>query len=409
MNRLSYFHALLMFLPVGLFAQNQEVMQALKTDLVYLSSDYLEGRETGAKGEQLAADYISYRFRQIGLKPAGAGHTYFQPFDFNFNPNPHAQGGEPRTGRNVVGYLDNGAATTVVIGAHYDHLGMGAFSSLSAGEPAIHNGADDNASGVAALIRIAAWLAQGHSKQNNYLFIGFSGEELGLVGSKYFTNNPTIDLGKVSYMINMDMVGRLNAEKVLAISGAGTSPVWKTILPQIQVDSIKVNTSDSGIGPSDHTSFYLKNIPALHFFTGQHREYHKPVDDAHLINFEGLLSVSDYIIELIAKLDGGEKLAFTKTKDENEEKRTSRFKVSMGVMPDYVSQVEGMRIDSVVEGKPASKAGLKDGDVIVRLGEVKVKDIYGYMEGLGKFNQGDKTQVTVIRDGKELTFDVHFE
>ncbi len=398
-----------MFLSAGLFAQDQDIMQALKTDVVYLSSDFLEGRETGAKGEQLAAEYIAFRFRQIGLKPAGSDNGYFQPFDFNFNPNPHAQGGEPRTGRNVIGYLDNGAAKTVVIGAHYDHLGLGAFSSLSAGEPAVHNGADDNASGVAALIRIATWLAQGNNKQSNYLFIGFSGEELGLVGSKYFTNHPTIDLEKVSYMINMDMVGRLNPEKVLAISGTGTSPAWKTLLQSIQVDSISVNTSDSGIGPSDHTSFYLKNIPALHFFTGQHREYHKPADDAHLINFQGLLSVTDYIIEMIARLDDEEKLAFTKTKDESEEKRTSRFKVSMGVMPDYVTQVEGMRIDSVVEGKPASKAGLKDGDVIIQLGEVKVKDIYGYMEGLGKFNQGDKTKVVVRRGGEELTFDVHFE
>ncbi|MCB0593081.1 MAG: M28 family peptidase, partial [Phaeodactylibacter sp.] len=230
------------------------------------------------------------------------------------------------------------------IGAHYDHLGHGIMGSLYAGDPAIHNGADDNASGVAALLRIAEELKKGRAKNNNYLFMGFSGEEMGLFGSKYFANNPTINLGKVNYMLNMDMVGRLNEEKVLAVNGAGTSPAWKEAIENLSIGGIQAKTTDSGIGPSDHTSFYLKDLPVLHFFTGQHTDYHKPSDDAELVNYKGLMLVTDYILALIDELDGAGKLAFTKTKDEDEGKRAAAFKVTLGVMPDYVYQGEGMRI-----------------------------------------------------------------
>ncbi len=380
-----------------------QTMQDLKTDVVYLASDYLEGRETGKAGEERAAAYIAARFDEIGLAPKGSGGTYFQSFDFKYNPNPHGSNGEAeaRTGKNVVAYLDNGATATVVIGAHYDHLGHGISGSLHTGEPAIHNGADDNASGVAALLRIAEYLQGGKATNNNYLFIAFSGEELGLFGSKYFVENMTIDAGQVNYMLNMDMVGRLNEEKVLAVNGAGTSPAWKEVLPAIEVAGIDVKTSDSGIGPSDHTSFYLQDLPVLHFFTGQHQDYHKPVDDAHLINFEGLRDVSDFIIALIEKLDDRGKLEFTKTRDEQQGRQAARFKVSLGVMPDYVYQGEGMRIDGVLEGRAAAQAGLEKGDVIIRIGDVEVKDIYGYMEGLSKFESGDQT-IVVVKRGDEV-------
>ena len=380
-----------------------QTMQDLKTDVVYLASDYLEGREAGKDGEARASEYIVARFEEIGLAPKGSEGTYYQSFDFKYNPNPHGSNGETegRTGRNVVAYLDNGAAATVVIGAHYDHLGHGIPGSLHTGEPAIHNGADDNASGVAAMLRLAAHLREAHAKNNNYLFISFSGEELGLYGSKYFIEHPTMDLEKFNYMLNMDMVGRLNEEKVLAVNGVGTSPVWKEVLPEIEVGGIKVKTSESGVGPSDHTSFYLNNIPVLHFFTGQHQEYHKPADDAELINFGGLYEVTEFIIALIEKLDDKGKLEYVKTKDEQEGRQAARFKVSLGVMPDYVYDGEGMRIDGVQDGRPAAEAGLEKGDIIIRIGDVEVKDIYGYMEGLSKFESGDQT-IIVIRRGEEV-------
>lgn len=399
----------LWFLAQNLIAQSAESdLQDLKVDVVYLASNLLEGRETGKTGEILAAQYIASRFEEIGLKPKGREGSWFQPFDFNYKSNPHVDDGEPRTGRNVVGFLDNGAATTVVIGAHYDHLGHGIFGSLYTGEPAIHNGADDNASGVAALVLIAKRLKNSRAKQNNYLFIAFSGEELGLYGSKYFVNNPTVDLSTVNYMLNMDMVGRLNEDKTLAVNGVGTSPVWKEELARMENSGLKIKTSESGIGPSDHTSFYLEDIPVLHFFTGQHSDYHKPSDDSELINYEGLLTISNFLINLVEQLDDDGKLVFTKTKDADKGKEAANFKVTLGIMPDYMSDIEGLRIDGVKEDHPAAKAGMKKGDIIVQMGALKVKDIYDYMEGLGKYKKGDRVLVKVKREEKVLELEVEF-
>ena len=236
----------------GLSAQ-PVVPQQLRADVVYLASDYLEGREAGTPGEARAAEYIAWRMEQLGLAPLGTDGSYEQPFDFKFNANPHATEGEARTGRNVIGFLDNGADHTVVLGAHYDHLGYGAAGSLHAGEPGIHNGADDNASGIAAMLHLAERLQSSRAKGNNYLFIAFSAEELGLVGSKQFTQNPTVPLERISYMINMDMVGRLNAEKTMAINGVGTSPVFRPLLEELAVAGINTVLDDSGVGPSDYT------------------------------------------------------------------------------------------------------------------------------------------------------------
>ena len=382
----------------------------LKVDVVYLASDYLEGRETGKKGEQLAAEYIVARFQEIGLQPKGSNGSWYQSFDFVFKPNPHESYSENRSGKNVLGYLDNGAATTVAVCAHYDHLGYGAFGSRHTGEPAIHNGADDNASGVAAMLYIAEQLQAGIAKNNNYLFLAFSGEELGLYGSKHFVVNPTIDLPQINYLLNMDMVGRLNNEKIVSVNGAGTSPLWKEVIPELNTAGIQPKLSESGIGPSDHTNFYLKDIPVLHFFTGQHQDYHKPIDDAHLINYAGLQDVSDFLVALIEKLDSKGKLPFTKTKDDSNTKsrKAADFKVTLGVMPDYVFDGTGMRIEAVIDGRPAASAGLQNGDVVIQLGDMKVGDIYGYMEALGKFKKGDKAKVVVMRGEKKVKAEVMF-
>ncbi len=380
----------------------------IQVDVVYLASDLLGGRESGKEGERMAARYIVSRFEEIGLQPIGDNGTWFQSFDFKYQNNPHAtDGAEERSGRNVVGYLDNGAQSTVVIGAHYDHLGMGMpMASLNTGDPAIHNGADDNASGVAAMIRLAGLLASAGPKQNNYLFIGFTGEELGLFGSKHFADHPTVDLASINYMLNMDMVGRLNNDRVLAVYGVGTSPVWKEALEKTNDGNFKIKTTESGIGPSDHTSFYLKNIPVLHFFTGQHGDYHKPSDDSELINYQGIADVSDFLLKLIGNLDDAGKLEFTKTKDEQQ--KGASFKVTLGVMPDYVFDGEGMRIDAVLDDRPAKNGGIEAGDIIVKIGDIEVKTVYDYMEGLSKYSKGDKAKVKVKRGKKTLTKEVVF-
>ncbi len=315
---------------------------------------------------------------------------------------------EEATGNNVLGFIDNKAENTIVIGAHYDHLGLGGDESLYRGEPAIHNGADDNASGVAGVIELARYIKANGPKNNNYLFMAFSGEEKGLLGSGYFAKNPSIDLLKVNYMLNMDMIGRLKTEDpTLIVSGVGTSDAWKITMNYIKHDHFKVKTTESGVGPSDHTSFYLKNIPVLHFFSGTHNDYHKPSDDEALINYTGEFNILNYMISLIQKLDDKGKLNFVKTKEEDSEE-SPRFKVTLGVVPDYAFEGAGMRIDGVSDGKPAAKAGLKAGDIVISIGDLKVQDMMSYMKALGKFEKGQSATVGILRGKEELKIDVVF-
>jgi aminopeptidase YwaD len=312
------------------------------------------------------------------------------------------------TGINVAGFLNNNQPHTIIIGGHYDHLGMGDHGSMHRGEPAVHNGADDNASGIAGMIELANYFKNSNLKNYNYKFVAFSGEEMGLYGSRHFANDEIFDPSTANVMINFDMIGRLDtAEKVMIINGAGTSPAWDTLLNAIKVDGIvRIKTTASGIGPSDHTSFYLKDIPVLHFFSGTHADYHKPSDDEHLINYDGLISILNYVIKLNEQLNQRPKLAFIKTKEETE--NTPRFKVTLGVVPDYTYEGEGMRIDGVSPDKPAEKAGLKAGDIIIQIGDIKVTDMMAYMKGLAAFTKGDKAIVKFKRGEeimeKEVTF-----
>ena len=387
---------------------SQASVWTIQKDVAFLSSDLTQGRMTGTDGERLSSRYIAERYAQIGLTPKGE-QGYYQTFTFKAPSNPHdTKGeGEEKTCTNVVGFLDNNAKNTIIIGAHYDHLGLGGSGSgsLSTEVDEIHNGADDNASGVAALLYIAEQLSKGKDKKNNYLFIAFSGEELGLFGSKHYADNPTVDLATANYMINMDMVGRLDS--VLVINGVGTSPSWNTSLDKLKAKGFTITTTESGVGPSDHTSFYRKDIPSIHFFTGQHKDYHKPTDDADLVNHDGIQQVSDYILDLIHKLNGQDKLAFTKTKDTDSRKAAS-FKVTLGVMPDYTFQGDGMRIDGVMDDRPASKAGMQDGDIIIQIGETVIGNIYDYMGALANYSKGTKAIVKFKRKDQVMEKEVEF-
>lgn len=383
----------------------------LKEDVSVLANDTFEGRETGTLGEREAAEYISKRFLDMGLTPKGT-NGFNQTFSFKPKRDPHGKVAYVNTsedstitGSNVLGYIDNKSKYTIVIGAHYDHLGYGGENSLYRGEKKeIHNGADDNASGVAVMLQLAEKL-KGANKDNNYLFVAFSGEEEGLLGSNYFVKNPTVDLKSINYMINMDMVGRLKADSTLAVYGTGTSPRFKQTLNATN-KRFKLIENESGVGPSDHTSFYLNDVPVLHFFTGQHEDYHKPSDDSDKLNYEGMQAISDYIFEVISDLNNSGKLAFRKTKNESDD--TPSFKVTLGVIPDYMYDGKGMRIDGVSEDKPAKKAGLQKGDVVVKLGDSTVTDIYAYMRALSVFNEGDSTQVVVERNGKKVEAGLKF-
>ncbi|MGF1555809.1 M28 family peptidase [Paucihalobacter sp.] len=394
--------------------QTLQYENQIETDVAYLADDKLEGRQTGTEGEVKAAEFIASRFEKIGLEPKGTD-GFLQPFSFKPKTDPHKEvefttnEDGSITGRNVLGFINNNAEKTIVIGAHYDHLGYGGEGSLYRGDDkAIHNGADDNASGVAVLLDLAARIktnATNTLNNNNYLFMAFSGEEMGLLGSNYFVKNATVETKNINYMINMDMVGRLKADSTLAVYGTGTSPIFKQVI-QAHNDHFRIVENESGVGPSDHTSFYLADIPVLHFFTGQHEDYHKPSDDSDKLNYRGMKLISDYIFEIISDLDDNGTLAFRTTKNESEE--TPRFKVGLGVVPDYLYDGEGMRIDGTREDTPAFNAGLQKGDIVIKLGDSTITDMMSYMRALSVFDKGDKTTVVVKRNDENRTAELQF-
>ncbi len=524
---------------------DRELIKFLQTNVSFLASDSLEGRRAGTNGETLAAEFISKKFKEIGLFPKGSSDSYFQPFTIidgkkvgkntalsinskilipekDFFPlanssnsssiktqispslteknqvwfldlsddleenktNPHFdinnliqskiakaknKGAtalilynsnsiddkikfdtkdrqeitslpvlyvvksaflenikdlnatyditysidiqpDIRNSKNVIGYINNNAPYTIVLGAHFDHLGYGedGNSMIRTGEKLIHNGADDNASGTSALIELAFLLKKSKSKNFNYLFIAFSAEELGLNGSKYFVENPTIPLTSINYMINMDMVGRMNdSTKAITVGGYGTSPSWSTLFNSIENKYFTIKFDSSGTGPSDHTSFYRKDIPVLFFFTGLHTDYHKPSDDADKINYIGQLQIVKFINQLISTNKSNEKIVFTKTR-EQQTSTSAKFSVSMGIMPDYTFSGNGVRVDGVSDNRPAKYAGLLAGDIVKQLGEYKTSSVEAYMQALSKFKKGDKVIVIILRGIKELEFQVNF-
>ena len=396
----------------SIYAQSIE-KDKIKSHITYLASDELKGRGTGTAEELKAAEYIAQQFAAVKLKPMGEKGGYLQSHQFNEPANPHATGtdtaGKKRNLVNVIGYLDNGAKHTIVIGAHYDHLGLGHDGNSLDANPKdkIHNGADDNASGTAGVIELARYYVGNNRKESyNFLFICFSGEELGLYGSKQYCEHPVVPLTDVNMMINMDMIGRLEpTSKKLMVYGVGTAPEFVNLIAGIKSE-MTIMTDSAGVGPSDQTSFYLKDIPVLHFFTGQHSDYHKPSDDADKVNIDGEKMVLDFIVQTIAEVEKLPKLKFLKTRSSKTD--TPSFKVTLGIMPDYMFSGVGVHIDGVTEGKPAFKAGLQKGDVIVKLGEHSIKDMQAYMKALSMFKKGDTTTVKALRGNDLIEGEVTF-
>lgn len=301
----------------------------------------------------------------------------------------------------------------IVIGAHMDHLGWGLQGgSMYTGKlPAIHYGADDNASGTAGLLELAQYFAANPPKRS-LIFMAFSGEELGLLGSAYYTNHPIIPLEKTVAMLNMDMIGRLRDDK-LSISGVDTSPVWRPLLQELNREAgFDLSLSGGGFGASDHSSFFAKKIPVLFFFTGMHREYHTPADKPETINAPGAARVARLAAEVtehIANLP--ERIAFSEPQQAQPRRQGPErgIRVYVGTVPDYSEDVKGMRLTGVREGSPAQKAGLRAGDVIIRFGEAKVESIYDYMDALNRYKPGDTVTVVVLRDGKEVELKLTLE
>lgn len=312
---------------------------------------------------------------------------------------------------NIIGLLPGSdpelSKEYVVIGAHMDHLGMGGPGSLNPdGSPAVHYGADDNASGTAGVMALAEYFASLPTPpKRSLLFMAFSGEELGLLGSAHYTKNPIVPLEKTVAMLNMDMIGRMQNNRISVI-GVGSSPGWNAILDEVNAHAnFQMARSNSGFGGSDHQSFYRANIPVLFFFTGTHPDYHRPSDTFDKINMADMTRVVEMVAAITERVaNQPDRLMFSQARTGQAETQRPRMpRASLGIMPEYSADVAGIPVGGLRSGGPAEKAGIRVGDVIVKIGEKSVRTIEEYMAALGERKPGETVQVTFRRDGNETT------
>ncbi len=384
--------------------------ERIRQDVEWLASDDRAGRLAGTEYEAAAANYIADRFLQLGLNPEGDSDTYFQQFILE-GPLAQSMGVENHISRNVVAGITGNEkpGQFIIVGAHYDGQGHGGTISLNhETADTLHNSADDNASGVAGLMHLAGELSD-EPLSKSILFVAFSGEELGLLGSRYFADNLQISPDSILAMINFDMIGRL-AEEELTIFGTGTSPQWDEILSETESSGLSVRTNPSGTGASDHSSFHDISIPVLHYFTGTHDDYHRGSDTSDEINADGILAVTGHSLDVLRGLSTihADEMEFTATESQ-QQNIMSGDSVTMGVLPDYTYSGEGFRIDGVRDGGAAADAGLKEGDVIMQIGELEIDDIYGYMAALGEFTSGEEIVVKVLRSGEIINLNLTFK
>jgi hypothetical protein len=316
----------------------------------------------------------------------------------------------PTDVKNVIGVLDGEgphAEEIVVVGAHYDHLGRGGFGSLLPGSHEIHNGADDNASGTVSVLELARRFGhRGKKLPRKLVFMTFSGEEEGLVGSAWYVKNPVFPLNKTIAMINLDMVGRLKDDK-LTVYGVGTSPHWEKLLKKLAPEhQLHLILKPEGFGPSDQSSFYGKKIPVLHFFTGTHPDYHRPTDKWEKINVTGMDRVVDLVEQIVANTDETPTPPqYVEIKDRARVERQGS-RPYFGSIPDFSSETKGYAISGVSPGSPADKGGLKGGDTIIEFGGRKITGLDDFDLALRRFNSGDTIEITALRTGKPVKLKV---
>lgn len=349
---------------------------------------------------------------------------------------------------NVVGILPGSDPKlkdeAIVIGAHYDHLGRGGEGSLASREGEIHHGADDNASGVAGLVELARMLSsQSPKPRRTIVFIAFSGEEEGLIGSSYYVNHPAIPLANTVAMINMDMIGRLK-EKNLIVGGVGTAQEWRSMIdadnavqgvevsvnrtvasasltlnlpvvvgtngrPAVTVDATKrfaLTLNEDGYGPSDHSSFYAKQVPVLFFWTGTHEDYHKPSDTADKINYGGEARIISFVANVVRDIDKSDKRPTYAVAKSESTGRSTGFRVYLGTIPNYADSNDGLKLDGVRDDSPAAKAELKAGDKIVKMAGHEVRNVYDYTYALGEMKAGQEYEVEIVRGSEHLTLKI---
>ncbi|MER3427476.1 MAG: hypothetical protein C4334_05150 [Pyrinomonas sp.] len=319
---------------------------------------------------------------------------------------------------NVIGIVEGAdpalRAEAVLIGAHYDHLGLGGRGSLAPDQRAIHYGADDNASGTAALIELARIFTQQRPRRT-FIFAAFGGEELGLLGSNHYVRNPVFPLAQTVAMLNMDMIGRLRQGR-LTVGGVGSASEWRALVEEVNrrltpmrsgggaatQGIFNLTLNPDGFGPSDHASFYARRVPVLFFWTGTHEDYHRPSDTADKINYVGQTQIALFVAEIAREIDRlPQRPTYAITRGEPSG-RTTGFRVYLGTIPNYAESDRGVRLEAVREGSPAARAGLKSGDLIVKLAGREVRNIYDYTNALSEMQPNVEYEVEVERDGRRL-------
>lgn len=308
---------------------------------------------------------------------------------------------------NVVGVLEGSDPVakreTIIIGAHYDHLGRGGSGSLAQRAGEIHHGADDNASGTAGMLELARlFTSQRPRPKRTIVFIGFGGEEEGLLGSNYYVNHPVNPLTNTVAMINMDMIGRMK-DRRLIIGGVGTAKEWRDIMAADTEKPFQLTLNEDGFGPSDHSSFYARQIPVLFFWTGTHNDYHKPSDTFEKINYEDEALILKMVARIVNQLDTADKRLTYTTAKSDPAPRTGGFRVYLGTIPNYADSNDGLLIDGVRDESPAAKAGLKAGDKIVKIGTREIKNVYDYTAALGEMKAGEEYVVEIMRGTEKLS------
>ncbi len=369
----------------------------------YLAGDEMEGRGIGTTGLDNAADYIAEQFKKAGLKPGGNSETYFQNFTA---PD---KNGEQKPVKNVIGILpglkSEWSDESVIVCAHYDHLGFGWPDVRKGNEGKIHNGADDNASGVAVLLELIQTMSKTFKPDRTVIFIAFSAEESGLLGSKYYVVNAgKYPVNKIMGVLNMDTVGRLGKNKLLVLN-TNTAREWKYIfMGTSYVTGVDAEMVSQDLDASDQGSFIKAGVPGVQFFSGAHSDYHRPTDTIDKIDAAGLVKVATFVREGILYLAERDKpLSFAGKKKEKKEKpKQGGRRVSTGTMPDFAFSGEGVRIASLSSNSPAQKAGLKKGDIIIQFGKFKVTNLTEYSDALKTFQPGDEVELVYLRKGTEI-------
>jgi hypothetical protein len=384
----------------------------LLDDIKFLTDDRLQGRATGSPGADSAAAYLARRFSEVGLQPAAGG--WFQSFTVGRDAPAARQG---RTGglvgKNVIGILPGRDPVlrnqTLVLGAHYDHLGLGGFGSLDPDSTGlVHNGADDNASGVAGLIQVAARLAASPPART-VVFIAFSGEELGLLGSAYYVKEPIYPLAGTLAMVNLDMVGRLRNGHLI-VYGARSAKEFPALLDSLNwYAGFDLKAQGDGYGPSDQSSFYAAKRPVLHLFTDLHEDYHRTTDDWQKVNLDGLKRVADFTLGLVTALANRPRpLTFLDlpaplpSQASAPGTATPGYGAYLGTVPDMTGSPGGVRLVGVRAGSPAEKAGLRGDDIITRIGATETPDLQAMTDALRSHRPGETVEI-VVRRGAAVT------